>query len=94
MKYEIKGLKFTQSFYTSVGKNRSDLFKLYKALLYHNTSKNQILYKICSVLLTVTRSNRKVINGDVAMVTTSGMPFNLKLEIINELFIDEYFSNR
>lgn len=40
---------------------------------------NTILVFSLLVNLTVTRSNREVINGDVTMVTTSGMTFNLKL---------------
>lgn len=40
---------------------------------------NTILVFNLLINLTVTRSNREVINGDVTMVTTSGMTFNLKL---------------
>lgn len=66
----------------SISKRRKNCFKRWVKRFIQPKKKeeiNTILVFNLLINLTVTRSNREVINGDVTMVTTSGMTFNLKL---------------
>lgn len=75
--------RFTMNFFYgfSISKRRKNCFKRWvKRFIQPKKEEiNTILIFNLLINLTVTRSNREVINGDVTMVTTSGMTFNLKL---------------
>lgn len=81
---KIKNFFKTNNYYYgfSISKRRKNCFKRWVKRFIQPKKKeeiNTILVFNLLINLTVTRSNREVINGDVTMVTTSGMTFNLKL---------------